>query len=825
MVSKKLTILLLFSFIAQFTIAQTTLKGKIFDAETGDPLPFVNVVFNEKGNGFSSGLDGDFKITTNDPILWLKVSYLGYLPQTIEVNAENYNKPFRIGLTKTSYQINEVIVTPGINPAHRIIIAVYNNRNKNNPENLASYRYTSYNKLYYNYNNLVAKKINESGEDSIVSGNKFTSKLDSIKKKHGFMLIETVTQKEYQSPSNNFEKVIASKVSGFKDPVISFIATQMQSLSFYNEKITILDKVYLNPISTGSTKKYLFILEDTLFTPDNDTLFVISYRPHKNRNFEGLVGQLTINSRGYAIQSVIAEPSINVGILSVKIQQRYERVKDSTWFPVELNTDFIITYPDFVDKKKKESISIQMIGIGKSYLKDIEINPKLCAKNFSHIETVVDPHAGERKSAYWNLFRKDSLTALELRTYRIIDSIGRKYNLDRIARTMESLITGRYPLGYLNLNIGQIFSYNQFEGVRLGVGLETSQKVSEYFTIGGYTAYGYDDKAIKYGGFSELTFSRKHQVRLKYSYMNDVQEVGSYSFVEDNSFLFGGDNGRKMSIAKMDGIEEQRVDFSFRFLKAFKLYFSAADQKYRYLSGFSYKNPATNDTLRGFNQATATFALRISPGEKFMQTSRSIVPLNGAYPIFWVKYIKGLDAYNGGYEFDKVEIRLDKTYKWRILGKTTFSIDAGRVFGEVPMTLMYFGRANYLGYVTPDAAHSFATMRMNEFISDRFVNLFFKHDFGKLLWVTGSKKFQPEFVIVNNISFGDMSANMLHVVPKDFKTKVPTKGFYEAGIYANKLLSNGYFALGFGAFYRYDSYRFSDFKDNLAFKLTIMMML
>ena len=680
MTLKRITILLLFVIIAKLSISQSILRGKIFDAETNEPLPFVNVVFNDKGNGFTSGLDGDFKITTNDPILWLKVSYLGYLPQTIAINSENSNKPFSIGLIRTSYQIKEVVVKPGVNPAHRIIIAAYNNRNNNNPDKLESYRYTSYNKMYYTLDNLVAKKIRKYGIDSIITGSRFINKLDSIKKKHGFMLIETVTQKEYQSPSSHFEKVIASKVSGFKDPVVSFIATQMQSFSFYNEKITIADKVYLNPISVGSIKKYLFILEDTLFTPENDTLFVISYRPHKDRNFEGLMGQLTINSKGYAVQSVIAEPSIAVGLLSVKIQQRYERFNDSTWFPVELNTDLIFTPPDLVNKKTGTKLSFQMLGIGKSYLKDIEINPKLNSKNFSHIETVVDPHAGEHNNAYWNLFRKDSLTALELRTYRIIDSVGRKMNFDKKMRIMESLVTGRYPLGYLNLNIGQIFSYNQFEGTRLGIGLETSQKVSEYFSIGGYTAYGFDDKGYKYGGFSELTFNRKHQVRLKYSYMNDVQEVGSYSFVEDNSFLFGGDNGRKMSIAKMDGIVEQRAEFSFRFLKAFKLYLSVADQKYKYLSGFSYKNIATLDTLNGFNQALATAALRIAPGEKFMQTSRSILPLNADYPIFWVKYIKGLDAYNGGYEFDKVEVRLDKTYKWRILGKTTFSIDAGRVF-------------------------------------------------------------------------------------------------------------------------------------------------
>jgi len=824
MILKKFFSILLFAFLTNISFSQITLKGKIFDAETKEPLPFVNVVFNDKGNGFTSGLDGDFKITTNDPVLWLKVSYLGYSPQTITINADNYNKPFKIGLTKTSYQLKEVIVKPGVNPAHRIIIAAYNNRSKNNPEKLASYRYTSYNKLSYTFGKLIADSIKQS-VDARKKIDSLATKLEKMKKKHGLMIIETVAHKEFLAPNNIFENIIATKVSGFKDPVMSFTATQVQSFSFYNEQIILLDKSYLNPISSGSTKKYLFILEDTLFTPENDTLFVISYRPHKNRNFEGLMGQLTINSRGYAVQSVIAEPSLSIGLFSIKIQQRYELFKDSTWFPVELNTDIIYTPPPLFDKKAGIAYSWQMLAVGKSYLKDIVINPSLRRNNFSHFDTRIDPRAGEHNNAYWNLFRKDSLTAQELRTYRIVDSIGQKLKSDRIVRFMESLISARVPIGLFNINLGQIFKYNQFEGTRLGIGLETNRKVSELITVGGYAAYGFKDKSYKYGGFSELTFSRKNELSLKYSYASDVQESGTYSFINDNSMFAGGDNGRQIGVKIMDRIDEHRVAFTSRFLRSFKINLSLANQRYDLLSGLYYKNPVNNDTIKNFNQALFTAALRFAPGEKFTETPRVIIPSNLDFPVLWVKYTKGLDIMNGGYAYDKVEVRLDKTYRWKILGKSTISIDAGREFGKVPISLMYFGRANYLGSLTPDAAHSFAAMRMNEFISDRFVNIFFKHDFGKLLWITGSKIFQPEFAIVNNISFGDISANSLHVVPASFKAKVPTKGYYETGVYANKLLSNGYFAIGFGAFYRYDSYRFKDFKDNLAYKFTVMVVL
>lgn len=819
---KNITLLLLFTLIAKFSLSQTTIKGKIFDIETGEPLPFVNVVFNDKGNGFTSGLDGDFKLTTTENISWLKVSFLGYLTRKIDVTSDNINKPFKIGLTKTSYKINEVFVKPGINPAHRIILAVYKNRDKNNPEKLESFRYTSYNKLVFTLDKLVAKQLKESSIDTVKRIDSLTIKLEKFKKQQHLMMFETVSKRDFLYPNKNREEILASRVSGLKDPFITVLATQFQSFSFYPELITLADKAYLNPISAGSTRKYLFILEDTLLSPENDTLFIISFRPHKNRNFEGLMGQLTINSNGYAIQSVIAEPSnAEKGIMSIKIQQRYERVKE-TWFPVELNTDLTLIPPnsEAKDKKTGKSISIQVMGIGKTYLKDIEINPTLKKGGFSHVETTFDPLAGERKNEYWNQYQKDSLTAKERRTYQVIDSIGKKANLDRQMRIVESLISGRIPIGFLSLNLNQLFGYNQFEGYRIGMGIETNQKVSKFIKLGGYSAYGFKDKVFKYGGFTELTFNKRYEFTLGYNYKNDVKESGMYSFGGEVSLLTGSDFYRMITITKMDGIQEHKGSITVRFLGSFKLGLSLSQQKYDLLSGFLFKTQNPQDTLKGFNQSEFTATLRFAPGEKFMETPRGLIPLNNDFPVLYVNYIRGLNLFDAQFKYDKLEARFDKSFRWRMLGKTSISIDAGKVFGEVPIPLIYFGRANYYG-LSVDATHCFGAMRMNEFVSDRFVNVFLKHDFSKLLWRNKTGKWQPEFAIAQNISFGNISSNLINIVPTGFSINTPSKGYFETGLLINKLLPNGFMAYGFGVFYRYGEYRLAENKDNFAYKITL----
>ena len=88
------------------------------------------------------------------------------------------------------------------------------------------------------------------------------------------------------APDRNYENVKANRISGFQDPIFVFLVSQVQSTSFYREFFQILDKSYINPISNGSENKYIFIIEDTLYTESMDTVFIISYRPRPNTNFD-----------------------------------------------------------------------------------------------------------------------------------------------------------------------------------------------------------------------------------------------------------------------------------------------------------------------------------------------------------------------------------------------------------------------------------------------------------------------------------------------------------------------------------------------------------
>ena len=123
--------------------------GRILDKKTRRPLAFVSIVYTEKGQGTVSNIDGEFSIPTAEEVEFLKISYLGYHDEYIFKKDISAGRKIEVRLIEKAYNIEEVQIFPGINPAHRIIDLVLQNRDLNNPVKMQSFAYTSYSKMYF----------------------------------------------------------------------------------------------------------------------------------------------------------------------------------------------------------------------------------------------------------------------------------------------------------------------------------------------------------------------------------------------------------------------------------------------------------------------------------------------------------------------------------------------------------------------------------------------------------------------------------------------------------------------------------------------------
>ena len=83
------SILLLFSlFNSTDSFAQTVVRGKVIDGDTGEPMFSASVIDQNSGKGVNTDFDGIFRLEVAALPVQLKVSFIGYIPQTITVNDE-----------------------------------------------------------------------------------------------------------------------------------------------------------------------------------------------------------------------------------------------------------------------------------------------------------------------------------------------------------------------------------------------------------------------------------------------------------------------------------------------------------------------------------------------------------------------------------------------------------------------------------------------------------------------------------------------------------------------------------------------------------------
>lgn len=808
---------LLYLFLSAIAHASYPVEGKVIDRATKEPLAFVSIVIKGTQTVAYTNIEGKFRISSEMPGATLVFSYVGY--RRMELTADG-GSPMLVMMEAVDHQLNEVSVVAGENPAHRIIRRASQNRKFHNPEQINAYTCTIYSKTSYdlvkhrtekdslkadslNASNASPKRDTSTTQDSTVF---FLDRL--ISQSHVFML-ESVYERNYLAPGRLNETVIATKASGLKNPSFSTSATDLQPFSFYDDLFHMLDKDYLNPIAAGSTSKYFFQLEDTLYQ-DRDSVYIISFRPLKGRNFNGLQGLLYINTNGYAIQNVIASP-YDKGLLELKIQQQYQFADNRQWFPQQLNYElYFRNYP---------SKDMGMKLTGKSFIKEVKLNPALRKRDFGFATVTMEPEAAFHDSAYWKANRQDTLDAKEQLTYHLLDSLGTELHFDRKLKTLEALTTAQLPVSVFNIDLNRILRFNDYETVRLGFGAHTNDRLSRWFSVGGYAGYGFRDKVIKFGGDAKVNFKKNSKdYFLQYSYSDDIDEPGSSRYFYTTLNLT-----RNLLAYRMDHVIRQEVCFNVRVLNYLTMNVAfSRNQRTPHYSYTFYEDVLSLAQAPVFHSTELRIKGRYAYQEKLVQSFGQMISSGSRYPILHFAYTNGFKTPGlGDYRFNKLSVGIEKTVTLKNFGKTNLLLEGGKLEGIVPYPYLFQGNGSFTkdGYLF--VRHTFQTMGLYEFLSDEYMNVFLSHNFGSLLFKT--EKFRPEILVFTNVGYGALRDSSRH---RDLDFKTMEKGYYESGLMINNIIRANYFnvcylGLGGGAFMRYGAYAYPKWEDNMAYKLSL----
>ncbi len=513
---------------------------------------------------------------------------------------------------------------------------------------------------------------------------------------------------------------------------------------------------------------------------------------------------------------MIAAPAHEGALFAIKIQQLYDFIDSTHWFPVQLNTDIIFKNAAItIDSAQKTTL--RMKGRGKSYISEINLKPELKRNQFGAIEIDVQPEAYTQPDKIWNKYRVDSLSALDKKTYSFVDSVGKANNFDKMTRKIGALMNGKLTFGYIDLYLDNLFKVNHYEGLRTGLRLATSDKVSTWFKIGGYGAYGFLDHKFKYGADGTLIFDRNRDFKFTAKFFDDIDEAGADSKFDNTRNLLNPEKFRDIMVVTMDHTRSYGAQLGSRVFKY--LTAEAGFSNYKRNPLYDYKYVIGNDDNIQVTSAEYTFteacvSMRYAFGEKFLRNPQSTISLGTDYPIVQFYMAHGFkDLLNGQFEYNRYDLKITKSLFTKYLGTSTFKVLAGFIDRDIPYTNLYNANASYRPF-TLYSPGSFATMRMDEFTADRYVTLFLSHNFGKLLF--RSKFFSPEPELVTNLGVGRLRHPENHVKEG---IKSYEKGYYESGIVINKMLRLGLTDVGFAWFYRYGPYSFPTFNENSAWKL------
>lgn len=803
-----------FLFVFPFVVSsQISINGVILDQKTNEPLPFATIKTNDYNYALSSS-KGEFMIRCSSYPVNLQVSYLGYNTATISINSEK-EKRTKIYLSRKQENLAAVTLAKE-NKASKIIQKAIEKKNVNNPQkSLNSYQYRSYNKF----------KITEDNQATLETPDTTNVEIEKIFNKAHSFLSEKVSLQQFTTKSGEKETVLATRMSGFKKPVYDVLGIEIQSNSFYEENYTIFNTRYAGPLSKRALKNYYYKILDTI--AGTRPSLMILFQPRRSKAVASLEGVLYLDIETLAIQKAIAEVRGELNIVATHDFKYYENEK--IWFPTQQQVTIkpgegkqkvslfggkITT--GSIDKESKTKNNDFLIS--QTDLFDIELNPSIDLKQ-KQAAINITPEAIERLETYWQQYRTKEITEKDKASFKVVDSIVAAQKIERKINVIQNFNIGYYPAGFFDFDLTYPLKYNNYEGLRLGLGGSTNEKISDRFRIEGYLAYGFRDDEFKYGLGGGVLLNKKNGSWININYTDDISEVGSFTYLTDR---------RAYSLFEPRLVN---IDFYYRhktwstslqhqitpkLLSETQIAVSDIDQT----GGYIYLNDG--NSFSSYKTFESTIALRWTPFSKYLKTPNGINEIYDGYPKITAQYSQGFSGvFESNFNYSKIGIKTEYTIKRLNQSSTSFLIEADIATGDIPLTHLYHAYPNaptketVLQRFSVAGRKSFETMFFNEFFSNRLATLQIKH---RLRPLEISSWIKPELVFVSKYAIGDVDNKEDHL---GVSFNSLNQGYQESGFEINQLFAG--FGLSFA--YRYGAYHLPEFTDNLSFKFTFYLQL
>lgn len=769
-----------------------TIRGKITDASTSEPIAYATIGVRGAGIATTSNFDGLFKlelIRKNDSVT---VSSVGYKIQSFFIS-KAAEQVINIQLQPASNALMEVKINPKnyVNPAWEILKEIMLHKPQNDPQQLQSYQYESYSRIELDATHLSKTLLKKKfiGKALVLSDSLKISGNDQLPVLPLF-LSETSSDYFYQHhPEAKREDIKKTKTNGigFEDGtlVAQLSGSTFQQYNFYKSFVSAAGKDFISPIADGWKGFYDYELEDRNAVIDGKTCYQISFKPKRPQDL-AFTGTIWVAQENYALYRIkaVVEPSADLNFIhQIAIQQQMESNKPGRpWLPAK--TRIVVE----VDQLSKNSSGL----LAKFYTvnKNVVTQKTYPAGFFKQGFTIL-ADAQKADDQYWDKSRPDSLTKAEKSVFGLIDTVKNIPTVKNYLTIADILINGYYRAGKVSFGpFLQAYSFNSVEGNRFRLGFKTNPAFDKRWILGAFAAYGTKDKAIKYGANIDYILDRKHWTEAGINFTHDLNQVAlmseNYLFQRNNLFSAFTRYGRidKRKVFKQDLLNLYiKRDLFKGFTEKINLSNGALDP----LFAFRFSEP-NGDMRHQLVVSEVQFESKWDPGAQPVASETFNRPVNLktdiTLPVFTFRYTLGMrNVFGGDLSYHKFSLNIAQTLKMGRFGRGKYSFSAGYIPSNVPYLLLENHLGNETFIYNPTA---FNLMRFFEFASDKYASVNYTQHFQGFLLssIPLIRDLKWRLVGTANILYGGMSAANQHDIEEFNKVSLRALGrdpYIEAG--------------------------------------------
>ncbi|SOE20908.1 CarboxypepD_reg-like domain-containing protein [Spirosomataceae bacterium TFI 002] len=771
-----LSILLIFS--VEVIAQERLLQGIVKDLSTDAPLANVNVRMEGNTDGISTDSSGKYQLrVTSNYVIFSRIGY-----ETRKFLTTNLPEEFDIYLKERTTELDEVVLTPGENPAWEIIRKLQENEPDNNP-----LKFEAFSADLYTKNKVFLL-------DSVSSRRTHLLFLENV----GKVYLKNGQRKEdIEHSLQNIPRLFPLDLAfpnnlnpyGFYQPYFRFNPFLVAS----GTAGSVNERNYLNPLKQGSFSAYDFELIDTAYMA-GDSVYHIIFLPKQSSSFDAMEGSFDISASDYALTHFKGITVDSLLVNRIGIEQSYQRV-DGKWLPETSQVQII--YP-LETKKDTTLLYFDLLNVFE--------NPKLEITKgvfFDGATKNVGVKADTISSEAFLKLRPIALDSLEARIFDEDNHFLAKHpvlrkGLDKSAGVSKLIYQKGLVAGPVILSVEP--SYTNFhERIRAGVAIQNNLTTQPRFDTRAYGVVGLQDRVFKYGIEANVLITKDRYNKIGFYHQKDLIQPGNVDYLQANYLM------EDFPILTFDK-DGYRVDMFQK--TGVNLYFKPVPFTWFRLFAENENRDAINYEVGSFNSNSRRnygMQFRFANKEIFNRVGLVEYLVNTNFPIVSVNVMQSSDLNSDG-SFWSVDGEIKHQIRWKKLGYDVFSLTGGLVNGDVPYTYLYNTLAGVRETILGPST-GFQAGNLSNYGANVYFSLNYTHYFGRNLFRSKVKFFQPEPFVTHRFALGKIFNKQDYAGVQDF-----SNGLKEVGLGVNALLrikvSSVYFSLGC-----YTSYNYTDHFD------------